>query len=170
MGSLRYLYLTLFRASRIRNLSTRFFMHLITCLRTRLCTFHFVHLKQSFLHACTLMSTSPCIYYKDRNILKQKLNLVLFHSPSTQNLVWVSRLFFYRRRNNRRVCCLPRTKQPDNVLSNVFESSEHGSSFPVAVRLLASISGDQDYVGMEVLHRLPRRFHIMVAIFIVVVH
>ena len=33
------------RASRIRNLGTRFFVHLIMCLRTRSCTSHFVHLK-----------------------------------------------------------------------------------------------------------------------------
>ena len=31
--------------SKMRNLSTCFFVHLITCLRTRLYTSHFVHLK-----------------------------------------------------------------------------------------------------------------------------
>ena len=53
----------LYRASRIRNLATHFFMHLIACLHTQSCTSHFLHLKQSFMHMCTL------------NILEQKVNL-----------------------------------------------------------------------------------------------
>ena len=53
------------RDSRIRNLGTHFSMHLITFLHTQLCTSHFLHLYSNGL----------------------------FHSPSTQNLVWVSRLF-----------------------------------------------------------------------------
>ena len=43
------------------------------------------------------------------------------------------RTAFYRERNNRRVSCLPRTKQLDNFLSTVFDSNEHGQSFPVFV-------------------------------------
>ena len=62
------------RTSRIRNLGTRFFVYLITCLRTRSCASHFVHLKQSFLHTCTLTCTTPCTYNRDRNILEQKIN------------------------------------------------------------------------------------------------
>ena len=41
----------------------------------------------------------------------------------------------YRERNNRRVSCLTRTKQPDNFPSSVFESNDHGRSFPVFVGL-----------------------------------
>ena len=41
----------------------------------------------------------------------------------------------YRERNNRQVFCLTRTKQLDNFPSSVFESSEHGWSFPVFVGL-----------------------------------
>ena len=63
------------RASRIRNLSTSFFVRLITCLRTRSRTSHFVHLKQSFVNECTAMCTLPCAYYKYRNILEQKVNV-----------------------------------------------------------------------------------------------
>ena len=42
---------------------------------------------------------------------------------------------FYRERNNRRVSDLPRTKQQDNSPSTVFESNEHGPSFPVFASL-----------------------------------
>ena len=45
---------TKIRTSRIRNLGTHFFVHRITCLRTRSCASHFAHLKQSFVHVCTL--------------------------------------------------------------------------------------------------------------------
>ena len=55
--------------------------------------FKIMHLKQSFMHACTLTCTSPCTYYKDRNILEQRWTWGLFHSPPIQNLVCVSRLF-----------------------------------------------------------------------------
>ena len=39
------------------------------------------------------------------------------------------------RERNRRVSCLPRTKQPDNFLSTKFESNGHGRSFPAFVGL-----------------------------------
>ena len=39
----------------------------------------------------------------------------------------------YRERNNSQVFCLTRTKQPDNCPSSMFESNEHGRSFPVFV-------------------------------------
>ena len=42
---------------------------------------------------------------------------------------------FYKGRNNRQVSCLPRTKKPDNFLSTMFGSNEHGQSFPVFVGL-----------------------------------
>ena len=38
---------------------------------------------------------------------------------------------FYRERNNRRVSCLPRIKQPDNFQPIVFESNKHGQFFSV---------------------------------------
>ena len=56
------------RASRISNLGTCFFVHLITCLCKWLCTLHFVHLKQPFVHTCTLTHTLLCTNYKDWNI------------------------------------------------------------------------------------------------------
>ena len=52
------------RVSRIRNLVTRIFVHLITCLRRCWCTSHFLHLKKLFVKD-----------YKDKNILEYKLNL-----------------------------------------------------------------------------------------------
>ena len=42
---------------------------------------------------------------------------------------------FYRETDNRWVSCIPRTNQPDNFPSTVFESNEHGWSFPVFVGL-----------------------------------
>ena len=58
----------------------------------------FMHLKQSLVHACTLKCTLPCTYYKDRNILEQKVNLRSINSPSAQKLVWVSRLLFVEKK------------------------------------------------------------------------
>ena len=55
------------RASRIRNLSTRFLLHVITCLCAQSRISDFVHLKQLFVHACMLTCTSLCIYFKDRH-------------------------------------------------------------------------------------------------------
>ena len=51
-----------------------------------------VHLKQSFVHECTLTCTLPYIYYNDRRILEQKVNLRSIQN--TIKLVCVSRLFF----------------------------------------------------------------------------
>ena len=45
---------TFIRASRVRNLGTRFFVHLITCLHTGLCISNFASLKYLFVHVCTL--------------------------------------------------------------------------------------------------------------------
>ena len=113
----------------------RFFVHLITCFRTRSCNSHYVHLKQSFVHACTLICTSPCTYYQDRNISEQAVNsrsipLTINPQPSLG-----IQTVFYKERHNERVFCLPRTKQPDNSPSTVFESNEHGRSLPVFVSL-----------------------------------
>ena len=88
-----------------------------------------VHLKQSFMPECTLTCISPCTYYKDKaNVRSIPLTINLEPSLGIQTL-------FYRERNNRQVSCLPRTKQPDNFLSTMFESNEHGRSFPVFVGL-----------------------------------
>ena len=107
----------LFGASKIRNFGNCFFVHLITCLRTRSCTSHFVPLKQSFVHACTLTCTSPCTYYKDKvNVRSIPLTINPEPSLGIQTL-------FYRERNNRQVSCLSRTKQPDNFPLTMFESN-----------------------------------------------
>ena len=118
-----------FRASKIRDLGTSFFVHLVTCLRKRSCTSHFVHLKQLFINECALTCISPCTYYKDKvNVRSIPLTINLESSLGIQTI-------FYRERNNRQVSCLPRTKQPDNFLSTMFESNEHGRLFPVFVDL-----------------------------------
>ena len=80
--------------SKMRNLSTCFFVHLITCLRTRLYTSHFVHLKQLFMHECTLTCTSPCIYYKDE-VNERSIPLSIDQEPSLG-----IQTFFYRERKN----------------------------------------------------------------------
>ena len=67
------------RASRIRNLGTLFFLHLITCLRTQLCTSHFVHLKKLFKHVCMLLKcTSLCTYYKDGHVFYLQFTINVF--------------------------------------------------------------------------------------------
>ena len=106
-------------------------VYLITCLSTRSCTSHLVHLKQSFVYACTLKCTSPCTYYKDRNILEQKVNLRFIPLAINPESSLGIQTVFHRKRNNRQVSCLPRTKQPCNFPSTVFESNEYGQSFPV---------------------------------------
>ena len=88
-------------ASRIRNLGTCIFVHIITYLCTRSCTSYFVHFKQSFLYVCTLTCTLLCTYYRDKNILEQKVNLrsiplTINPEPSLGN-----QTVFYRERNNR---------------------------------------------------------------------
>ena len=85
--------------------------------------------------------------------------------PLTQNLVWVSRLFFYKETTDGSLV------YPEyNNLTNfhqLLESNEHGWSYPVFVgltqrRCQRTIQlGHQDHVGMEVLHRLSRRLQII---------
>ena len=117
------------RASKIRNLGTHFFMHQITCLHTWLCISHFKHLKWLFMHECALMCTSPSTYYKDKvNVRSVPLSINPEPSLGIQTL-------FHKERNNRQVSCLPRTNQPDNFPSTMFESNEYGHSFPVFVGL-----------------------------------
>ena len=117
------------RASKIRNLGTHFLVHLITCLRTWSWNSHFVHLKSLFVQVCTLTCTSPCIYYKDKANVR---SIPLTINPEPSLGIQTS---FYKERSNWQVSSLPRTKQPDNFLSTMFESSEHGQSFPVFVGL-----------------------------------
>ena len=116
-------------ASKISNLGTRFFVHLITCLCSGSCISHFVHLKQLFVHECTLTCTSPCTYYKD-NVNIRSIPLTVNPEPSLG-----IQTLFHKERNNRQVSCLPRTNQPDNFPSTMFESNEYGRSFPVFVGL-----------------------------------
>ena len=77
-------YQYLFRASRIRNLGTHFFLHLITCLRTWSCTSHFVHLKYSIVHACMLMCTYLVMHILQRQKyfrVEGKLQAYSTHHP-----------------------------------------------------------------------------------------
>ena len=68
------------RASKMRNFGTHFFVQLITCLRARSCTSHFVHLKQLFMHVFMLTCTSPCTYYKGK-----RKAYSTHHQPRTQS-------------------------------------------------------------------------------------
>ena len=123
------------RASRIRNLGTHFFEHLITCLCTRSCTSHFVHLKQSFVDVWML----TCTYYKDKNILEYRINLrSIKHQPRSW-VYRVYRLFFVEQKQLQTCLLFKQNQKPDNFQLTLFESK----SFPVCwfnnARLLANI-------------------------------
>ena len=62
----------LVRASRIRNFGTRFF-----CAPNNMFVYTIKHLtfRAPQVGVGTLPCTSPCTYYKDKNILQQKVNL-----------------------------------------------------------------------------------------------
>ena len=77
------------------------------------------------MQACTLTCTSPCTYYKDKANVK---SIPLTINPEPSLSIQTS---FYKEINNRQVSSLPRTKQPDNFLSTIFENSERFQSFPV---------------------------------------
>ena len=81
------------------------------------------------MHEYTLTCISPCTYYKDK-VNVRSIPLTINPEPSL-----AIQTLFYRERNNRWGSCLPRMKQPDNVLSTMFESNEHGRLFPVFVGL-----------------------------------
>ena len=78
---------------------------------------------------------------------------------------------FHRERNNIWVSCQPRTKQPDNFLSTVLESNEHGLYFPVFVdRKAVSEHFNLDIrlcrnEGFEQIIQMPSNTHIMMEIF-----
>ena len=120
-----------FRASRIRDLGTHFFVHLMTCLHTRLCTSQFVYLMVSFGHTCTLTCTSPCINYKDKNVFEQKVNLRVIPLTINSEPSLGIKTVFLQRKKQQKGLFLARTKQPDNFQSTVFESKEHGWSIAV---------------------------------------
>ena len=117
------------RAPRIRNLGTCFFVHLITFFHTRSCTSNFMHFKQLFLYACTLMCTSLCTQYKNGNILEWKVNLRSIPLTINPEPSLDIQTIYYRERKNRRVSCPHRAKQPGNFPSTMFESIEHDWSF-----------------------------------------
>ena len=97
------------------------------------------HAPEIVMHECMLMCTLPCTYCKDK-VKVRSISLTINPEPSLG-----IQTLFCRERNNRQVPCLPRTKQPDNFPSTMFEGNEHGWSFPVfvglrqQVRLLANI-------------------------------
>ena len=70
------------------------------------------------MHANMNLAVYPLQRYK---YLWVEGKLKVFHKVYT-----INRSLFHSQ-----VSCLPRTKQPDNFLSTVFESNEHGTSFPV---------------------------------------
>ena len=75
------------RASRIRNFVTHFFVHLITFLSTPSCTSHFVHLKYSFVHACT-QCVPRCAPTTKIEIFQSRGKLKVYfthHPPRTQS-------------------------------------------------------------------------------------
>ena len=75
------------------------------------------------------MCTSPCTYYKDKVNVR---SIALTTNPESSLGI---QTLFHKERNNRQVSCLPRTNQPDNFLSTMFESNEYGRLFPVFVGL-----------------------------------
>ena len=119
-------YQAISRASRIKNLGTHFFVHLIICLCTHSCTSNILPLEQSFVHTQAVTCTLLYTYYNDRNILEWKINLRSISLTINPEPGLGIQAIFHRERNNRQVSCLPRTKQPDNFLATVFESNEHG--------------------------------------------
>ena len=129
------------RATRIRKLDTHFLVCLITCFCTRLSTSHFAHVKQFFVHMCTLTCTSPCTFYKDRNI-EGKLKVYSTHHldfalHSRTNLG--IKTIFYIERNN---------KQVSYLVNPVFVGlRQRGCCLNI--------------VGMKVLGRSPRRLQIL---------
>ena len=68
---------------------------------------------------------------RQRNILEWKVNLRSIPLTINPEPNLGIQTIFHRERNNRQVSCLPRTKQPGKFPSTVFDSSEHGRSFPV---------------------------------------
>ena len=84
------------RTSRIRNLSTRFLVHIITCLCAQLRISDFVHLKQLFVHACMLTCTSLCIYYKDRHAFYLQFTIKV---SQIYFLILVNEVIFYEEVN-----------------------------------------------------------------------
>ena len=79
------------------------------------------------LHLCV-----PCHAPTTKtNILEWKVNLRFVLLTINPELSLGIQTVFYREKNNKRLSCLPRTKQPDNFQSTVIESSEDVWSFPV---------------------------------------
>ena len=76
-----------------------------------------------------------CAYYKDK-VNVRSISLTINPEPSLG-----IQTLFHKERNNRQVSCLPRTNQPDNFLSTMFQSNEYVWSFPafVGLRLLVNI-------------------------------
>ena len=102
------------RLQELKILLNVFFVYLITCLRSRSCISHFVHLKQSFVHVSTLTCNSSCTYYKEKNILELSINLRSIPLTINPEPSLGIQTIFYRERNNRQVSCLPIPKQPHN--------------------------------------------------------
>ena len=75
-----------------------------------------------------LTCTSPCPYYKDK-VKVRSIPLTINQEPS----LGIQTLFYGAEITE--VSCLPRANQPDNFLSTMFESNEHGWSFPVFIGL-----------------------------------
>ena len=84
---------------------------------------------------CAHMYADMYLVELQRNILEQKVNLRSIPLTMNPEPSLGIQTVFHRERNNIWVSCLPRTKQPDNFLSTVFESNEHGLYFPVFVDL-----------------------------------
>ena len=95
------------------------------------CIVYWIHFQNIYTSTSqkTLLHALFCLFLrllKAFSVSLRSIPLTINPEPS---------LFFCSESNNRQVSCLPRTKQPDNFLSSVFESNEHGWSFPVFVGL-----------------------------------
>ena len=123
------------RLQELKILLNVFFVYLITCLRSRSCIPHFVHLKQSFVHVSTLTCNSSCTYYKEKKHFRVEHKLKVYsthHQPRTQSGYPD---YFLQRKKQQTGLLSTHTQTTTQLLSTVFESNEHGRSFQVFVGL-----------------------------------
>ena len=116
---------------------------------------------------CTLACTSPCTFYKDRNI-EGKLKVYSTHHldfalHSRTNLG--IKTIFYIERNNKQVSYLNRTKQPDNFPSTLFDSNENGQPSVCWFKTARLLSEHCRHEGFGQITQTSSNTRIMVEIF-----
>ena len=116
---------------------------------------------------CTLTCTSPCTFYKDRNI-EGKLKVYSTHHldfalHSRTNLG--IKTIFYIERNNKQVSYLNRTQQPDNFPSTLFDSNENGQPSVCWFKTARLLSEHCRHEGFGQITQTPSNTRIMAEIF-----